>query len=353
MRVRYTTAEDGTPVQQAYVYTRDEHGIDHKKVDVEALKVIRRLRTGGHNAYVVGGAVRDLVLGKTPKDFDIATDAAPGRIRKLFRNSRIIGKRFRLVHIFFREKIIEVSTFRAEESGGFNNVYGAIEEDVKRRDFTMNALYFDPDEGILLDYVGGFEDIREGRLNPVIPLERIFSEDPVRMIRAIKYAEIGGLKISGQLKRQIKRSSKLMEACPPSRLTEELFKILASGATRPIFEQLHQFGLLHYMLPSVSFFLEGRKFSEFQNRFFESLGHLDGRQASGAEVGRDVEIAHLTADFLFLISEAGAQDRIPFKEAFTEMKQFIRPASPPNKDVERALVYLLRNRKKYRKNGHL
>lgn len=353
MRIRYSTTEDGTAVQQAYIYTRDDHGIDRKQVDVEALKVLRRLRSGGHNAYIVGGAVRDLVLGKTPKDFDIATDAAPGRIRKLFRNSRIIGKRFRLVHILFRDQIIEVSTFRSEESGGFNNIYGAIEEDVKRRDFTINALYFEPDEGIILDYVGGFEDIRGGKLKPVIPIERIFSEDAVRMIRAIKYAETGGFRMVGPLKRQIKRNSSLMESCPASRLTEELFKILASGATRPIFEQLHGFGLLKYMLPSVSFFLEGRKFSEFQKRFFVSLGYLDERRAAGEEIGRDIDIAHLTADFLFLISETGKEQRIPFKEAFTEIKQFIRPASPPNKDVERALVYLLRKRKKYRKTGHL
>lgn len=353
MRIRYSTAADGTPVQQAYIYTREEHGIDHKKVDVEALKVIRRLRSGGHNAYIVGGAVRDLVLGKTPKDFDIATDAAPGRIRKLFRNSRVIGKRFRLVHIFFREKIIEVSTFRAEDSGGFNNVYGAIEEDVKRRDFTINALYFEPDEGIVLDYVGGFDDIKSGKLKPVIPVERIFTEDPVRMIRAIKYARTAGLKMVGPLKRQIKRNSELMETCPASRLTEELFKILSSGATRTIFEQLDEYGLLKYMLPSVAYFLQGRAFSEFQKRFFESLGHLDERRAAGEEIGRDIEIAHLTADFLFLISEAGKEQRVPFKEAFTEMKQFIRPASPPNKDVERALVYLLRKRKKYRKTGHI
>jgi poly(A) polymerase len=353
LRIRYSTAEDGTPVQQAYIYTREDHGIDRRKVDVEALKVLRRLRAGGHNAYIVGGAVRDLVLGKTPKDFDIATDAAPGRIRKLFRNSRIIGKRFRLVHIFFREKIIEVSTFRAEESGGFNNVYGAIEEDVKRRDFTINALYFDPDEGIILDYVGGYEDITGGKLKPVIPTERIFSEDPVRMIRAIKYAQTAGLKMVGPLKRQIKRNSELMETCPASRLTEELFKILASGATRSIFEQLHEYGLLKYMLPSVAYFLQGRTFTEFQKRFFDSLGYLDERRAAGEEIGRDIDIAHLTADFLFLISEAGTEQRVPFKEAFTEMKQFIRPASPPNKDVERALVYLLRKRKKYRKTGHL
>lgn len=353
MRIRYSTSEDGKPVQQAYIYTRDEHGIDRKHVDVEALKVLRRLRAGGHNAYIVGGAVRDLVLGRTPKDFDIATDAPPGRIRKLFRNSRIIGKRFRLVHIFFRDQIIEVSTFRAEESGGFNNVFGAIEEDVKRRDFTINALYFEPDEGIILDYVGGYEDIRSGKLKPVIPIERIFTEDPVRMVRAIKYAQTGGFRIQGPLKRQIKRNCELMEQCPASRLTEELFKILSSGATRAIFEQLHQFGLLKYMLPSVAFFLEGRKFSDFQNRFFESLGRLDERRAAGEEVGRDIEFAHLTADFLFLISESGKEQRVPFKEAFTEIKQFIRPASPPNKDVERALVHLLRKRKTYRKTGHI
>ena len=112
MRIRYTTAEDGSAVKQAVIYTEDEHRIPLADVDQDALKIIRRLRGAGHGAYVVGGAVRDLLLGKKPKDFDVATDASPSRIRKLFRNSRVIGKRFRLVHVYFHEKIIEVSTFR-------------------------------------------------------------------------------------------------------------------------------------------------------------------------------------------------------------------------------------------------
>ncbi|HUX51874.1 MAG TPA: polynucleotide adenylyltransferase PcnB, partial [Spirochaetia bacterium] len=156
MLIRYKKSESGSAVKQAEVYLKEEHNLSPGRIDPDALKIIRRLKNSGHSAYIVGGAVRDLILGNKPKDFDIVTDAAPARIRKLFRNSRIIGKRFRLVHIFFGEKLIEVSTFRAETSVGFMNVYGEIEEDVKRRDFTVNALYYDPEENTILDYHGGF-----------------------------------------------------------------------------------------------------------------------------------------------------------------------------------------------------
>jgi len=352
LRVRYTTSEKGKPVKQAEIYTPEEHGIKNQDVDPDALKIIRRLRNSGHSAYVVGGAVRDLALGKKPKDFDIATDASPARIRRLFRNSRIIGKRFRLVHIFFREKILEVSTFRSEESEGFKNVYGAIEEDVRRRDFTLNALYYSPEDRVILDYVGGFKDIQARRIKPVIPLERIFSEDPVRMIRAIKYSVTSGSRLTGPLKRQLKKSTSLLADCPPSRMTEEAFKILLSGYAAPIMEELSDHALLRYILPAVDFMVGDKAFAFYRKDLFESLERLDA-EVSTDGVDRARAIAHLCADFLFSISDLGKQQRIPFKEAFSEMKQFIRPLAPANKDVEKALVLLIRKKKSYRKTGRL
>jgi poly(A) polymerase len=178
VRKRYGKSQSGAIVQTADVYTQDELGIDPRDLDHDAVKVVRRLRRYGHDTYIVGGAVRDLLLGKKPKDFDVSTDATPSQIRKLFRNSRIIGKRFRLAHLLFRDKIIEVSTFRSQDSEGFKNVFGTIDEDVLRRDFTANALFLNPEDNTVVDYVGGVRDIQNRVLRPVIPLDRIFVEDP-------------------------------------------------------------------------------------------------------------------------------------------------------------------------------
>jgi poly(A) polymerase len=353
LRVRYTTSDDGKPVKQAEVYTQDEHGITRSHIDRDALKVMRRLRESGHSAYVVGGAVRDLLLGKHPKDFDVATDASPSRIRKLFRNSRVIGKRFRLVHIHFRNQhIIEVSTFRAKDSEGFHNVYGGIEEDVQRRDFTLNALYYDPEEQTVLDYVGGVRDIRSGRLRHVIPLERIFEEDPVRMIRAIKYATTSKFNMVSPLRRQMKRSREALQDCSASRLTEEVFKILLSGYAEPIIRELLKYDMLPYILPQLDFLLQERSLGEFRENFFATLEDLDQLKET-KEVTRAEAIAYLCGDFLFLISDFGKQRRVPFKEAFSEMKHFIRPVAPANRDVEQALVMLLRRRKRFLETGSL
>ena len=352
MRVRYSQTDKGKLVKQAEIYTAEEHGIRTEHIDRDALKIIRRLRQSGHAAYVVGGAIRDLLVGRSPKDFDVSTDAPPGRIRRLFRNSRVIGRRFKLVHIFFGDKIIEVSTFRARSSGGFNPVYGELEEDVHRRDFTANALYYDPADESILDFVGGLRDIQKRRLNAVIPLEEIFAEDPVRMVRAIKYSVVGGLKPTKQLKRQIRKQSQLLEDCPTSRLTEESLKILLSGKSQEIFSELLEYDLLQHFLPQIARLLNDRDYSFYRDAFFERLGQLDEVKSSD-EVTRPVALAYLLADFLFLVSQLGRMKRIPFKEAFTEAKHIIRPLTPPNADIEAALVLLMRRKKKYREQGRL
>ena len=183
MLKRYGIDAKGKKIEVAAIYTVEEHKIDNKQIDREAMKIMRRLHNGGFEAYIVGGAIRDLLVGQTPKDFDIATDAQPQQIRRLFRNSRIIGRRFQLVHIFFGSKIIEVSTFRSNEAGrSNNNVFGSLEEDVLRRDFTLNALYYTPRGPYVLDYVGGFKDIKERRIRSLLPLGKTFLDDPVRLI---------------------------------------------------------------------------------------------------------------------------------------------------------------------------
>ncbi|GHV88820.1 hypothetical protein AGMMS50267_11800 [Spirochaetia bacterium] len=155
MRFRYATQKNGRPVKKAIVYTRDEHGITLADVDRDAVYIVDRLRANGHETYIVGGAVRDLILKKKPKDFDIVSEANPARIKKIFRNARIIGRRFRLVHVYFGPKIFEVSTFRSLKDGTTSNTFGTVEEDVLRRDFSLNALFYDPQKQEVVDYVGG------------------------------------------------------------------------------------------------------------------------------------------------------------------------------------------------------
>jgi len=347
--IRYKTSESGKAVKQAEIYQAQEHGITNDAIDPDAIKIARRLRSHGHTAYIVGGAVRDLVLGKYPKDFDLVTDALPGRIRKLFRNSRAIGKRFRLVHIFFRDKIIEVSTFRAREAGGFNNVYGVVEEDVLRRDFTMNALYYCPLDRIVIDYVGGYRDIIDQRLKSVIPLDRIFSEDPVRMVRALKYATATGAKMVGPLKRQIKRDIERLEDCSHSRMTEEVFKILLSGSSAEILRMAKKYKLLQYMLPEVDALL--RTTRDYRKRFLHSMERLDAETRRRDEMHRSIALAHLCADYLYTLSEFRELRKIPFKEAYIDLKRLIYPVVPANRDVEKALAYLLKRRKRYLQSG--
>jgi len=349
--VRYARDDSGKTVRQAIIYTAEEHKIKPEDIDPEATKIARRLRSSGHSAYIVGGAVRDLMLGKHPKDFDIATDAQPNRIRRLFRNSRVIGKRFRLVHIFFNDDIIEVSTFRSHASENFQNEYGDIEDDVMRRDFTVNALYYDPVAERVVDYVGGVEDIRARRLKPVIPLDRIFVEDPVRMIRAIKYSIGGDLKMSGKLKRLIRRSADLLAEISPSRITEEIFKILLSGRSAGVVEACMDYGLFRHMVPNVWKLAESDP--KFRTALMARLAQFDREVTEGNESRRARAIAYLTADFLYTKSSVAGSDHIPFNEAFADIKQFIQPLVPANKDVEMGLVYLIRRRKNETRVGRL
>jgi len=273
-RKKNSGANDGVSTDPV-VITRSEHGISRKNIDEPALKVLYRLHNAGYQACLVGGAVRDLLLGRHPKDFDVATDATPEQVSKLFRNCRLIGRRFRLAHIHFGRQIIEVATFRAphgelheehhDESGRVlrDNVYGEIHDDVWRRDFTANALYYNIADFSIIDYVGGYEDIANKRLRLIGDQETRYREDPVRMLRAIRFASKLGFSIDDSCKQAMLELGSLLGDIPSSRLFEEVLKLFHSGHAEESFFTLQEYDLFKYLFPDVVKELHDKTTAEF------------------------------------------------------------------------------------------
>jgi poly(A) polymerase len=332
LRFRYSAETNGRPVKKALVYTRDEHGINFADVDGEAVGIVGRLRAAGYETYIVGGAVRDLILGKKPKDFDIVSEASPARIKKIFRNARIIGRRFRLVHVYFGPKIYEVSTFRSLKDGPTSNTFGAVEEDVLRRDFTLNALLYDPGKQIVVDYVGGMKDIREKRIRPIIPLPAIFTDDPVRMIRAVKYGAAAGFRLPLTLKWRIKKQSPLLASISPSRLTEEIFKIIHSSSAAPVVEALEALGLYEYLQPGASRLMKSRP--DFRNRYLRSMGALN---RPGFKNLPGEAMAALIQDYLEDSTDWEGGIAENYRNTFAEARAFVLPMNPPRVELDNAV----------------
>lgn len=272
---------------QPLIIPRKEHGISRKRVSPNALRTLYRLRDNGFIAYLVGGCVRDLLLERTPKDFDIATDAAPGQIKRLFRNCRLVGRRFRLAHLYFQDEILEVSTFRAaapageEEPGETegtdapehhlrhprhlinedgmvlrDNVFGTPEEDALRRDFTINALAYNIADFSLIDFTTGLSDLRQRLLRPIgDPLVR-FTEDPVRMLRAVRFSGSHDLVIEPATWEILCELAPTISRASPARLYEEMLKLFLLGAARPVFDLLLKSGLLAPLFPGLCRWLD-------------------------------------------------------------------------------------------------
>ena len=345
MRIRYTKNTKGKLVKQAEIYTKEEHKIPLRKVDPDAVRATERLRREGYQAYIVGGAVRDLILGKEPKDFDLATDAEPSKVRKIFRNSRVIGKRFKLVHLYYSDKkILELATFRSVEDSDRKNIYGTIEEDVQRRDFTFNALFYSPQEEQVIDYVGGVKDIQKKKIVSIIPLKHTFVEDPVRMVRALKYSITTGSKIPFKLKRSIKKSAPLLMSCSVSRLSEEIFKILQSGHSWSIMQKAVDLDMFHYLLPEIEEKFHGRGGKDFYKKFFKSLRRLDENVNRKGERRRSRMIRRLVQPSLDYNRVFDKED-LEYMDVVKAAKQAILPMIAPNRDVEDAvrLIFKVRN----------
>ena len=247
-------------MREPRVITRAEHTISRRDIDPDALKVLYRLRQFDHIAYLVGGSVRDLLLSRRPKDFDIGTSAHPYQIKKLFRNCWIIGRRFRLAHVKFGPKVIEVATFRRQLQPGeeaapdpathdaathhHDNTFGTPEEDAFRRDFTINALFYDIATFSIIDYVNGMDDLRAGIVRSIGDPEVRFKEDPVRMLRAVALAARLNFRIDPPVLDAIRLHRHEIARSSPARLLEEYYKILRSGYAERIFRGLAEVGLL-------------------------------------------------------------------------------------------------------------
>jgi poly(A) polymerase len=258
--------------------------LDRAAIDADADRVVRRLARNGHKAYLVGGCVRDLLVGRKPKDFDVATSATPNEIKQLFRNCRIIGRRFRLAHVFFGQKIIETSTFRAnprdDEDGDLlirrDNVFGTETDDARRRDFTINGLFYDVEKEEVIDHVGGLADLEARLVRTIGDPDVRFQEDPIRILRAIKFAARIDFAIEPETYRALVRWRHEIRKCAPPRVLEEVYRLLKGGAAHRSMELLVETGVLEVLSPHLAALLEGPGAPSVPNPL------LDGVQASVA-----------------------------------------------------------------------
>ncbi len=283
---------------QVKVYSRSEHNISRSQMSENAVKVLYRLKKSGYEAYLVGGCVRDLLLGYEPKDFDVATDASPEQVKKVFRNCRIIGRRFRLAHVFFGREIIEVATFRSSDDAADNkeqkvhedgrllrdNVFGSIEDDVWRRDFTVNALYYNIRDFSIIDYTGGMDDHSAGVLKLIGDPATRYREDPVRMLRAVRFAVKLGFSIDESTEKPIFELAPLLKGIPAARLYDEVLKMFLSGKGIQAFEMLRHYGLFETLFPQADHCLNNEQ-NNFPRVFIaKALENSDKRIADDKSV---------------------------------------------------------------------
>ncbi len=278
------------------IIPRSEHNISRADISENALKVLYRLKTAGYKAYLVGGSVRDLLLNLKPKDFDVVTDARPEQIRELFRNCHLIGRRFRLAHVRYGNEIIEVSTFRAAhhvadgegrtEDGRIirDNVYGDIDDDAWRRDFTVNALFYNIEDFTIVDYVGGLNDIKTGQLRLIGNAEERYREDPVRMLRAVRFAAKLGFTLHPLTEQPLFELDNLLQDIPSARLFEEFMKLFMTGRALEIYHQLCRYDLFEHLFPGTAHALAQDK-EGYTHRLLASVfANTDARIAEGKPV---------------------------------------------------------------------
>ncbi len=278
------------------ILPRDQHPISRKQIDENSLKVLYRLHRHGYKAYLVGGGVRDLLLGRKPKDFDIATDATPNQVRKLFRNCFLVGRRFRLAHIRFAgNQVIEVATFRRQpeadelpedlrEYGNFvQNVFGTPAEDASRRDFTINALFYNIADFSIIDFTGGLRDIADRKLRVIGDPQVRFAEDPVRMLRAIEFAARLNFSLEADIYPAIAEQKPHLADAAPARVREEIMELFRHSISAPVLKQCRELGMLPHLLAGYP----------GSDESIALLGKIDQRTAAGVPITESFAVAAL------------------------------------------------------------
>ncbi len=343
------------------IIPRSEHTVSRAKISENALKVLYRLNKAGYESYLVGGGVRDLLLGREPKDFDVATSAHPEQVRKVFSNCRLIGRRFRLAHVHFGREIIEVATFRGlggaggerEHENGMlvrDNVYGTIEEDALRRDFTINALYYDVRDFSIIDYTGGMQDLLEGRLRLLGDPETRYREDPVRMLRAVRFAAKLGFRIDPECEAQISEMAPLLGEVPAARLFDEVLKLFMGGVALHSYEQLSHYGLFACLFPETGRCLE------HEEQGFPVTFVAQGMKNTDARIreGKPVTPAFLFAVLLWepvrqrylALQEQGESPSVAMQQAASEVlsRQLQRVSLPKRFSLPMREIWSLQHR---------
>jgi len=325
---RKAILQDNRPIVTPTVISRSEHNISRANISEPALKVLYRLKKSGYQAHLVGGGVRDLLLGREPKDFDVATDATPEQVKACFGNARIIGRRFRLVHVRFGREIIEVATFRSmqfqqteQSDEGMvlrDNEFGTIEEDALRRDFTVNALYYNISDFSVIDYSGGMADLEAGLLRLLGDPETRYREDPVRMLRAARFAAKLGFNIEAATEEPIARLGHLLAEVPSARLYEEVLKLFISGYAVSAFEKLRHYGLFGQLFPQTEEALSHEEHEFPLTLVLKGLENTDRRLAQGKPVTPAFLFAVLLWEPLRRIAEELQADGVPFYQALQE-----------------------------------
>ncbi len=309
---------------QPKIYHVDEHQIAPEKIDTHAFYVIQKLRQAGYTAYLVGGGVRDLLLGQLPKDFDVSTSAKPEEIKSLFRNAILIGRRFRLAHIRFGKKVIEVSTFRAgatEEAGLIirDNEWGSEEQDVLRRDFTINGLFYDPESQKVIDYVDGYPDLAKRMLRTIGQPEVRFTQDPVRMIRLIKFCARFHFEIHHPTFQALLDCKGEILKSSSARIFEELLRMLESGSSKAFFHLLNEYGLLKPLSAPLARFLE-----KPENLSLQLLGVIDDEIRKNSTEPFDRSL--LLAALIFPLFNEHVQEKMKSQDKLIHLGQIAEAA---------------------------
>jgi len=326
------------------IIARQEHGISRNLLSPNALRILYRLKDNGFVAYLVGGCVRDLLLGREPNDFDVVTNATPGELKRMFRNCRLIGRRFRLAHLHFKDEIIEVATFRSQASNepepmpgeevetGYrqrhprmlknddgmilrDNVYGTPEEDALRRDFTVNSLSYNIADFSIIDYTGGLADLGAGIIRTIGDPAVRFQEDPVRMLRAVRFAAQLGFTIEEETRKELTFAADTIVRAAPPRLFEEMLKLFLSGEGAKCYDLLRRTGLFAALLPTFSVWLAAESEGFPHVRFGEMLNYVDSRIMRGLKVSPPLLLALLFGDYIDEKAERFRHQGAPWQES--------------------------------------